>query len=236
MRRLTEAWFEFAGVRSDEIGVRLLAMPKRPQAAEKGERLMIPGRSGYLWMSEAGAREAVELRIECVSDDAYNADAVAEWLSGEGLLVFSDEPNRAYQARVVDEFARESRFLHFDAQRFTVPFLCQPHRYLYPAAASIKLTAKGSVSNPGTAESLPRIKIAGSGNLTVNIGAYQVDVSGGTVIIDSEKMDCFASDGITLANSRVSMDEFPRLAPGANNISWSGNVSSVTIDGRWRYL
>ncbi len=236
MKRLTEAWFEFAGTRSDRMGVRLLAMPKRPHAAEKGELLTVPGRSGYLWMSEGGARETIDISAECESMDGYNADAVSAWLSGDGLLIFSDEPNRAYRARVIDEYTRESRFLHFDAQKFGVVFTCQPHRYLYPAADIIKFTAAGYATNPGTAASSPRIVITGSGDMTVNVGAYQIDISGGSIIVDSEMQDCFDTDGITLANNRVSMEEFPVLNPGANRISWSGGVTNVAIEGRWRYL
>lgn len=236
MRRLTEAWFEFKGIRCESMGVRIMAMPKRPTAAEKGDRQTVPGRSGFLWMSENGAREAIELNLDCTSTDGYDADKVAEWLSGDGLLIFSDEPDRAYHARVIDEYSRESLFLRFDAQKFTVRFACQPHRYLYPAADIVRLTEQGNIKNPATAESLPRIVINGSGDMTVSIGGYQIDVSGGSVIVDSDKMDCFDTDGITLANNRVAMDEFPVLRPGSNAISWSGAVKNVAIEGRWRYL
>jgi phage-related protein len=62
-----------------------------------------------------------------------------------------------------------------------------------------------------------------------------IDIEGGSVVIDSETMECFDSAG-RLANDRVSMDEFPRLLPGDNPVTWSGNVTSVLIDGRWRNL
>ena len=36
-------------------------------------------------------------------------------------------------------------------------------------------------------------------------------------------------------NSAMS-GEFPVLLPGANAVSWTGNVSKVVIEPHWRYL
>lgn len=236
MKQLTAAWFEFNDVRSDSRHVRLMAMPRRPIAAEQGEQIEIPGRDGYLWSERRDARRPIVIPVECTTTDGYSPQRTAAWLSGSGLLRFSDEPNRAYRARVIDEYVRESMFLRFDAQKFTVNFACQPHRYFYPEYSAERLYSPGVIANPGTADSLPRITIVGSGDMNVYIGGYLIDVSGGSVIVDSELMDCFGLDGVTLANGRVKMDEFPMLLPGGNAVSWSGNVSEIIIDGRWRDL
>lgn len=236
MKQLPTAWFEFNGTRSDAMHVRLMAMPKRPIAAEQGEQIEIPGRDGYLWSPRRDARAAISLSVDCTTEDGYASQNVSRWLTGSGLLRFSDDPNRTYQARVCDEYARESMFLQFDKQKFTTTFACQPHRYLYPEADTVVLTSAGYAINPCTASSLPRIKVTASGAFSIYIGAFSADVSGGSVIIDSELVDCFAADGVTLANSRVTMDEFPQLLPGGNAISWDGSVTSVEIQGRWRDL
>lgn len=236
MKRLTDAWFEFNGVSSKNMGVKLLAMPKRPVPAEKGEILTIPGRDGFLWASERAARESITINVECVSSAKFDKNAVIKWLSGAGDLVFSDDKAKAYRARVIAEYATENQFLHFDAQRFTVPFDCQPYRYAYPAPSAVKMTSAGILVNPGTADSLPRIVISGKGDITVNINEHIIDVTGGSVIIDCESMDCLSTDGGELANNRVTMTDFPRLVPGDNAISWIGDVNYVSFRGRWRYL
>jgi phage-related protein len=235
MRRLTEAWFEFAGVKSSDMHVRLMQMPRRHIPGVKGEQLELPGRDGYLWQGENGARLPISIAVECSTEDGYTPEGATAWLQGEGLLRFSDEPGVAYLARIIREYARENMFLRFDRQRFSVQFECQPYRYAYPEAVAVALTEDGYVYNPGTAASLPRITIEGSGEMSVLIGAQQIDVDGGTVVIDSELMDCFDADGVTLANHRVTMQEFPRLQPGNSWMSMTG-ADRVMIEGRWRSL
>lgn len=236
MRRLTDAWFEFNGVRCDQRHVRLMDIPKRPIPAEQGEMIQIDGRSGFLWKSKRQARNPIVISVECSTLDGWTADELSGWLQGEGLLRFSDEPNWAYRARVCEEFARDSMFFGFDRQVFTVPFDCQPHRYVYPASV-VETTTFKVVSNPGTARSLPRITVEGGGDretMIVYIGDCTIEIVGGGLIIDSEMMECVEFDGVTLAGQRVRMNEFPEIPPGEILVSWSGSVSKVTIEGRWR--
>ena len=238
MRRLTEAWFEFKGVRSDSMSVRLMAMPERPKAARKGRKISVPGRDGDLWQGENDAREGISIRVECTTKDGYSAAEINKWLDGEGILRFSDEPNRAYRAQINEEWRRKNRFLSFDEQVFTVVFDCEPHRYIYPEPIDVIAENGGIIENPGTAYSLPRITIAGEGDMSVMIAGQRIDVLAGSVIIDSELAICYESDGnyINPVDYRVIMDDFPRIPPGISTVTWTGNVSSVTVEGRWRYL
>lgn len=236
MKRLTEGWFEFNGVHCESMGVRMMDIPKRPLPAKQGNALEIDGKSGYLWQSRRKAYEPITISVECSTMDGFSADTLGGWLAEGGLLRFSDEPDRAYRARVTDEFLRSSMFFGFDRQVFTVPFLCQPFRYIYPAAEPETLTGAKVISNPGTAYSEPRITINGSGELVVYVGEYMISATGAGFIVDSETMDCYELDGVTLANGRVTMEDFPVIPPGGAVISWAGGVTSVTIEGRWRSI
>ena len=236
MKKLNEAWFEFAGVRSDARGLRLLRMPRRYSPVKRGIHEEVSGRDGYLWLPEA-AYMPVDISVECESMDGYNADAMWEWLlnTGEAWLRFSDEPDRAYKAQVIDAAHSENKFLRFDRKQLTIPFRCQPHRYEYPESAAVS-PVDNLVYNPGTAESLPRIVVQASGDWSMTVGGQLIEVTGGGIIIDSELRDCLAVDGATLANSRVTLSEFPKLQPGANPINWTGAVSSVAVHRRVRFL
>lgn len=240
MIRITDAWFEFKGKRSDDMGIRLRQMPARGMPAERGKYEELPGRSGALWFSEDGYG-TVDVRIECDVPDGH-MDSIAAWLTGSGLLRFSDEPNRAYEARIIRSFSRSNPFPRFTLQRFTVVFSCQPFRLLYPAADDIVVTASGTTLDMvGTAPAAPRVAIYGSGDFMVAIGRqamFFTDISSG-VIVDSALMDALTLDGGGLLNNNVSGDFFT-LDPGyPTTVSWTldsgAALSKIIITPRWRY-
>lgn len=230
-------WFEFAGHRCTEYDVRMISMPTRPHPARKGDLIDVPGRDGKLFIDgDAYDRILVTLRVIAVGD----MDAVNGWLTGSGLLRFGDMPNRAYHATITKEFSMSSRIARLRGQEFTITFDCDPFRYVYPESSALTVTTSGEmITNPGTAYSLPRIKVTGSGDFTLVVNGYQIDGYGitGGAIIDCELMDVFDLTGTNVLNSSFAMDEFPRLSAGGNIISWVGDgVTSVEITPRWRYL
>jgi phage-related protein len=60
-------------------------------------------------------------------------------------------------------------------------------------------------------------------------------VSGGA-ILDTELMDVLNLAGTQLLNNIATLDEFPTLKPGTNIVSWTGNVTRLTITPRWRNI
>ena len=240
MKKLTSAWFEFAGARNTDRGVRLLSLPVRYHPAERGEFLRVPGRDGSLWAGE-DAFDDVTVRVQCQTTDDADMAAVSAWLRGAGELRFCDDPERFYRARVVKEFSRSAAMNRFVNQAFTVTFDCQPFLY-HREVEDIPLTASpATVSNPGTHKSAPRLTIEGTGDAVLTIGTQTVEVDdlGGGVILDSELGECFNLDETQLKNSVVTLmdEDFPTLAPGSNIISWTGTgVTGITITPRWRDL
>ena len=240
MKKLTSAWFEFAGARNTDRGVRLLSLPVRYHPAERGELVQVPGRDGYLWAAD-GSFDNVLTRVQCQTTDDADMATVSAWLCGAGELRFSDDPERFYRARVTKEFSRSAAVNRFVNQTFTVTFDCQPFLY-HREVEDIPMTSSPStVTNPGTHKSAPRLTIEGTGDAVLTIGTQIVEVDdlGGGIIIDSELCECFDLTETQLKNSGVTlMDEnFPTLAPGANIISWTGTgVTGITITPRWRDL
>ena len=240
MKKLESVWFEFAGARNTDKGVRLLSLPVRYHPAERGKLVEVPGRDGYLWAAD-GAFDNVLTRVQCQTTDEADMAVVDAWLRGAGELRFSDDPERFYRARVVKAFSRSAAMNRFVNQAFTVTFDCQPFLY-HREAEDVALTSSpATVTNPGTYKSAPRIKIAGTGTAVLTIGTQIVEVDdlGGGVILDSELGECFNLDETQLKNSVVTLmdEDFPTLAPGANIISWTGTgVTGITITPRWRDL
>lgn len=106
----------------------------------------------------------------------------------------------------------------------------------------------------GTYFALPRLAIYGR-------GAFHVTISGGGhsssmffagvpspgIVVDSEKMDALTMDGAGLLNRCIlsNSDDFFRIYPGANVISWgvgsgdeeeSGRITKIIITPGWRWL
>lgn len=240
MKKLESVWFEFAGARNTDKGVRLLSLPVRYHPAERGKLVEVPGRDGYLWAAD-GAFDNVLTRVQCQTADDADMAVVSAWLRGAGELRFSDDPERFYRARVTKEFSRSAAMNRFVNQTFTVTFDCQPFLY-HREVDDIPLTSSpATVTNPGTYASAPRLTIEGTGTAVLTIGTQIVEVDdlGGGIILDSELGECFNLDETQLKNSVVTLmdEDFPTLQPGANIISWTGTgVTKITVTPRWRDL
>ena len=241
-------WFEWNGITSGAMGVEVLRLPDRTRAGVRGESLNVPGRSGTLFVPEgtavAPALEESVLLCDCYlpyeqGGDVAALEEIRAWLTGDGVWRQSDAPDGAFRARITDALSFQAWVPGFEDRIFGITLYAEPWEYMHPAAPDKALTAAGSIRNPWTAASAPRIKLEGSGAITLTVGAYEMSFSGvsGGLIIDSERMDIYALDGTTLRNDlALDMAEFPLLAPGENAVSWTGTVSKVTITPRWRRI
>lgn len=239
MKLLKEAWFEFKGIRSDDMGIYLRTMPIRFLPGRNITRKTISGRDGALAYGD-GSYKDISVRQECDARDETKLSEIAAWLTGSGELRFSDEPDRVYQASVEKEFSRSSIAARFAGQRFTVNFTCAPFKKLYPEPAEIILTSAKAITNPGTAPSLPKVAISGYGDFSLTIGMQTIFFYGieNGIIVDSELMDAISPDGSQLLNNKISGDPF-EIQPGYNYVSWrveSGSITAVKITPRWRCL
>ena len=250
MKRLNEAWFEFKGLRSDEMGILLKQMPVRSLPGRNITRKTVAGRHGTLTYGDATFKD-VTVRLECDVRDETKLPSILAWLTGDGLLRFSDEPEFAYDASIDKEYSRSSIQARLSGQRFTITWTCRPFRRLYEEAETLVFTKPNNTfENPGTAPSLPKIEIRGSGTFSLTIGMQTVffsNVEGGGIIIDSEIGDALNLDENQLLNECMDGQLF-KIQPGYNGISWiaggeddegkaiPGVVTAVLITPRWRYI
>lgn len=245
---LSEGWFEFKGVKSSDMGIRLQSMPNRSIPGIKAKRQSVAGRDGGITYGDTSFEDAAA-SIQCDVRDTSKLLEILAWLTGKGPLRFSDEPDLMYDAHIISGFTRSSITALMSGQRFTVEWECAPFRRLYPEAADLVFIAAGAFENPGTAPSLPRIAIYGSGSFSLTIGMQTAFFSGveDGIIIDSELGDALTLDGAQLANDRMTGELF-KIQPGYNVVSWltggeddegnavSGSISQVVITPRWRYI
>ena len=166
-------------------------------------------------------------------------DEVMEFFTGNGEIVFSNEPERYYIARVIKsiDFARLLRF-----RVATVTFRVQPFKYNRVEVARQATSERASmvVENIGNHTAKPIITITGSGTIELSVNGtviceYTFPDDENTVILDSEKQDAYLDSITNLKNQNMDGD-FPIFAKGNNTISWSGSVESVKITKYSRWL
>ena len=228
--------FTWNGVSSRDMGIYLREMPEIVRPEERIQHVTIPGRAGELTQTEGA--DVYNSYIQTIPIAVYTEAAVraAEaWLRGAGSVSFGGQPDLKQNARVINAvtFQKHSRgSVYWDAQ---VQFYCEPLKSKVTTEADIELTESGTVNNPGDVTAFPRIVIDGSGDITISAGGKSISLTGiqtGTVV------DC--ETGWVIYNNAalagVYTGNFPELPAGDSMVSFTGNVTKLTITPRWRYL
>lgn len=229
-------WFEWNGVRCTDHGVHVLELPPPTMPNERVTYTDIPGRPGSLTTLEGNdVYEDITLTAKCMIVDPDGIPAVAAWLKGGGTVTFANREGGFYYARITNQIPFEKILRGNPHRSFSVNFRCKPFWYENPGEPITLTAASNVLVNPGSAYSEPVIAVNGSGDITLIVNGEFIeltDIEGG-ITLNSEILEAY--HGQTLMNEHMD-GEFPRLKPGNNLISWTGEVSSVVIQPNWRYL
>lgn len=236
-------WFELNGKKSTELGVFVETYPSIVLPPERVQSHQIPGRHGDLKTRE-NAYTPIILTLECFARNIEHLDEFSAWIRNFGWMRMGKYPDFAYKASMISQIDINQVVKGRENRRFPIVFDCQPFRYVWPEAEPITIVTADhsmksvSVQNPGNTESEPRLIIEGAGEFTLTIGLTLItfkNVEDG-VILDCEMEECFNLEESLLVNDWVEIgdDEFPKLNAGATMISWSGDVTKITIIPRWR--
>lgn len=229
-----EAWFTFNGIDSREMGVIVTAMPETVRAERRIESITVAGRNGSLHTDE-GVYESYDRTMECALIKRARLDEITAWLVGSGEMTFSTEPDKVCRVTIANKISIAQMMRVF--QKFQVILDTQPFKYSVNAAGdALELTAPTTIRNSGTVYSEPLITVYGSGDITLTINGADFLLYGvqESITIDSEMMEVFK--GSTNQNGKYGGAEFPRFEVGKNEIRWTGNVSKIKIQPRWRWL
>lgn len=234
-----ELWFEWNGVRSYQMGVEVLSLPGALSWPLRDDGYPVPGRDGSLHIRD-GAREELTAAIGVYLPYEQGGQVaplkeIKAWLTGEGALRFSDQPGRHFLASIVQEIVWQQWVPGFADIVTSIPMTIRPYAR-FDDAEPVTVSRSGTiVNNPGTAHSLPKITVEGSGDVAVTINAQLFTLeglaSGAPVTLDTETGECYTANGS--ANAMISGD-IPRLEVGANVVSWVGTVEKIRIDPAWR--
>lgn len=228
------------------LGVTLQGPVPLIRPEERVKHVEIPGRPGDLTQLEGD--EIYNSYIQTCTIQVYGGYRVREvyeWLRGEGYVSFHSDPDKYQRARVIGAITLSKFSRNLDIWVGEVQFYCQPFKQRW-ADYEETITASGtSVINAGDVPSRPKMKVTctgdgqgGTADAVITIGGKTltvVDNLANTILM----IDC---DTMTVTNEAGDTDwtsyavgDFPRLAPGGNEITGSG-WSSVKIWKRERWL
>ena len=232
------AWFKWNGLKSTKTkyGLYVASYPDIIIPEERLKDVVVPGRSGSLTQHEGeGVYNDFVATVECFVLSPDTIPELAAWLKGSGEVVFGNQPDVFYKARIANQIAFAQVMRGRTPMTCAVNFRCAPYRYL-PGGKEWQTFAlpNATIENPGTAPSEPRIRINCTGDATLMVGTQIVDVFNVTSFIE---LDTALKEASTskLANEKMA-GEFPLLYPGPNALSWTGSVTDVRIKPRWRSL
>ena len=235
-------WFKWNGVSCLQYGIYVTELPPPTIPSERVTHTNVPGRAGSLTTLEGDyVYDDVVLSCTCVIADPSQIPAIAGWLRGSGTVTFADRDGGFYYATIANQIPFEKILRGNPHRLFTINFRCQPFWYESDVAPKNIKPASGStngyvtMNNPGNVPSEPIITVTGTGEITLMVDMTIIELSDidGEIIIDSVLQEAYA--GTTSMNSCMSGD-FPTLPPGSSTISWTGNVTFLTVEPNWRYL
>lgn len=218
------SYFVFNGIHSDDMKIIVEKLPPIVKPPKRYNKIEIDG-SNRTIIEELGYQAYEKLILFGLRED--NLDMVYDWLQGSGRLTTSDEPDKYYDAAILDQIDYE-RALRFRKAKAT--FLVQPYKHALFEEPTESLT----VVNKGNVYSLPKMTIYANSSVGVYVNGVKACslVISDYLTIDSETQECYR--GTELKN-RMMIGDFPRLRPGINTISFTGTVTNCITEVRSRW-
>ena len=225
------------GISSNTIsGLLISTLPSISKPKIRTQTEEIDGRDGDI-VTKLGY-SAYDKEIEIGLYGNYDTDEVIEYFNSEGTIVFSNEADKYYNYKILEQidFNKLIRFktakVKLHVQPFKYPLQEQP----------ITISGETTVTNEGNIYARPTLNISGSGNVEVilngqEIFAMDLGEDATNITIDTTKMEAYNPDTTALMNRQVTGDyNLFKIGTGNNTVSITGNVTSATISNYTRWL
>ena len=217
------------------LGFALVGRPSIASAEKKYETTEVEGRDGSLtrFLGYDDLKFSLNFNILFQSDIKQKLREIKGVLAQASTLSFDDSPNFYYKIKQAQISETESVIKASGV--FSVDFVAEP--FEYQKTSSTAYTTKPiNLTNQTTTTALPIIKVTGTGTVVLSVNGVGITLTGLTssITLDSELQEAYT--GLT-TNMNSSMNgEFPVFKIGSNSITWTGTVTKVEIDPKWRWL
>lgn len=217
------------------LGFALVGRPNIPSANKRYESTEVEGRDGSLtrFLGYEDLKFSLNFNILFQSDIKQKLREIKGVLAQSGTLSFDDSTNFYYKIKQAQISETESVIKASGV--FSVEFVAEP--FEYQKTSSTAYTTKPiSLTNQTTAEALPIIKVSGTGTVVLSVNGTGITLTGLTssIVLDSELQEAYT--GLTTNMNSSVNGNFPVLKIGSNTITWTGTVTKVEIDPKWRWI
>lgn len=169
----------------------------------------------------------------------YDVNAVIKYFDSEGIVVFSNEPDKCYNFQILDQidFEKLLRFKEAKVKLHVQPFKYETDEEYIDVSGNPVSSIQ--VVNKGNIYARPTLEITGSGSITVSLNGaeiFVIDMSNESrIVIDTESMNAY-KDGV-LKNRLVAGDYSSfQLDIGSNIITFTGSVTRVLVSNYSRWI
>ena len=234
-------YFSFGDCSTLDFDMHIEKLPTIKGPTRKRTTVSVPGRNGNLHYDEdaySNYTQSYECYFHGKLPTAEQTHAIREWLTASGgYLRLEDtyDPSHYRMAAFVGPLDVDNYFNKYG--RCKISFDCAPQSFLKSGENPIFIEQTGVIHNPTSKESLPLVKVTCDGDGDVIIGTQHVVIKSmsGELYLDCETENAYTiSEGSMVnANSNIYAQNFPRLKPGDNYVTWWGGVANVEIIPRW---
>jgi len=228
-------WIIFKNINSNTInGLLVCELPPISKPKMRVETTVIDGKDGDI--TDNLGYEAYDKTIKIGLTRDFDINKIIKYFSGEGEIIFSNEPNKVYIAKIISQIDYD-RLLTFKIASIILHI--QPFKYLYeetPTELEITTQTSLNVENKGLEQSKPILTLYGSGEIEIfvnSISIFKVNIDDEYIVIDSLNQEAYK--GSTLKN-RFMTGEFPILEIGINVITWTGNLTKIKVEPKSRWI
>jgi len=216
-----------------DLGLWITERPAIPATERIVQKIEVDSREGSLTILKGWRDCDIPMQAAMVGADIQSRYRNAQAKLREAKTLYrSDDPSVYYKVKTVEAGPLYMKFSTLG--EFTINFSCAPFKYQRNVAVVTRSTS-GSLTNPGTVYSLPKITVYGTGSrtLTINGKAIILNLLSAHLILDSELKTCYFGD---TAQNQLMTGDFPVLEAGANTITLGTGITRIEIEPRWRYL
>lgn len=235
------SYFVFNSIDSRDMGVYLAAPAPIMRGKKRVVQATVLGRAGALLLPEGEdvyepyTQQLILRAREPVHD-------ISKWLSGDGWVTFSGEPDYKQPATVIDQMQFKKVSHHIPYWEATVAFLCQPLKRLVHERTQ-GVVSGGTLVNLGDVNERPLITLTGaSGDIAITVGEQEplvitgLDASYGGCVIDCDAMELLSLDKSELL-TRLTAGVYPYLPVGRSTLYAAGSApGTITVARREQWL